>query len=1138
MVSSKSFSLWRHYAVLLCAALLCATSSEIPSSSGQEAYQPPIAAASGDAELAIGGFVIPQGMTGTLVAAEPLLANPVAFTVTADGRIFVCETFRQEKGVEDNRSHMNWLENDLQLESVEEREAMFRRFMGEQVSAWGIEHDRIRLLQDTNQDGLYEKDSVFADGFSELVDGTGAGIVEHEGNIYYTCIPKLWSLKDSNGDGVAEQKQALHHGYGVRVAFRGHDLHGLTVGPDGRLYFSIGDRGYNVISREGTRLKRVDTGAVFRCDPDGSHLEVFAYGLRNPQELVFDDHGNLFTGDNNSDSGDQARWVYVVKGGDTGWRMYFQYLDDRGPWNREKIWRPWQFDEETSAVQPASILPPVVNLADGPSGLTFYPGVGLSDRYRNHFFLADFRGASGNSGIRSFAVTPQGASFQLEDSHQFLWSILATDVDFAPDGSLLVSDWVNGWNGEGKGRLYRFSDKAAQLSSNAAQSASLLAIGVTSVADADLVTRLSHADRRVRQQAQFELVRRKSVDQLHAAAKSTDSEVVARHGLWGAWQLGLVSQEDAIRTSGLILDLLRSSSTGVSSEHTSQALRILDDIWSRHDFTSLPETLRSELLIASARFLEVKDLRVAGFAAAAIGRLGTADQAILLLSVLDRMNNMDPVARHQTVMGLTALAERTPGLLQSLTEHSGSAGRLGLVLALRRQGAAEVSLFLRDSDALVVAEAARAINDEPIEAAQGALADLLTTPGLDDNTLRRAMNAAWRRGLAADASAVAAVAAAGDRATDIRVVAADLLRTWNKTTSLDTVTGRWRPLPQRDVPGLRQAIRPYLPAMLSGPENLQRKAVETATSLGISDMIPALESMLSDAQAEDRLRLAAFRALATLSRDVDAVMAQGLADSAEPIRLAALELLATRKPDASIAELQQLLDSGSLRAQQTALRLLGQISGPRSEAALKGAFASLEKGTLPVGAILDLLMSAEKSKSEVLSAMASEFRSRQAERSLVTERWSDCLEGGDLEKGRELFFGRGAASCRRCHKVGSNGGEVGPALTKIGKEKDRAYLLEAIVDPNAKIAKGFETVILVTTDGRVHSGILRTEDAERIQIMTPTGALETLTKADIEERANGQSGMPQDLLKNLSRADVRDLVAYLATLQEEAAAGH
>ena len=157
---------------------------------------------------------------------------------------------------------------------------------------------------------------------------------------------------------------------------------------------------------------------MFRCDADGSHLEVFAYGLRNPQELAFDDHGNLFTGDNNSDSGDQARWVYVVQDGDTGWRMYYQYLEDRGPWNRERIWYPYRADEETSAVQPAATLPPIANLGDGPSGLTFYPGVGLSDRYQGHFFMADFRGTAGNSGIRSFTNTPKGATFELTDSHR------------------------------------------------------------------------------------------------------------------------------------------------------------------------------------------------------------------------------------------------------------------------------------------------------------------------------------------------------------------------------------------------------------------------------------------------------------------------------------------------------------------------------------------------------------------------------------------------------------------------------------------------------------------------------------------------------------------------------------------------
>jgi quinoprotein glucose dehydrogenase len=285
---------------------------------------------------------------------------------------------------------MDWLLQDLQLESIEERIAMFRRFKGADAAAWETEHDRIRLLRDTDGDGVYDSDTVFADGFSNLEDGTGAGVLEHNGRVFYACIPKLWSLSDTDGDGVAEEQTALHHGYGVRVAFRGHDLHGLTVGPDGRIYFSIGDRGYNVITQEGGRLKRPDTGAVFRCFPNGSHLEVFAYGLRNPQELAFDNAGNLFTGDNNSDSGDQARWVYVVEDGDTGWRMYFQYLDDRGPWNRERIWYPWQADAETAAVQPAATLPPIANLGNGPSGLVFYPGTGLSDRYNDHFFSPTF----------------------------------------------------------------------------------------------------------------------------------------------------------------------------------------------------------------------------------------------------------------------------------------------------------------------------------------------------------------------------------------------------------------------------------------------------------------------------------------------------------------------------------------------------------------------------------------------------------------------------------------------------------------------------------------------------------------------------------------------------------------------------
>ena len=127
-------------------------------------------------------------------------------------------------------------------------------------------------------------------------------------------------------------------------------------------------------------------GAVLRCELDGSKLEVVHHGLRNPQELAFDQWGDLFTGDNNSDGGDKARIVQITPGADSGWRIGFQWLNDRGAWNREKMWHA-RHPEQTAA-----ILPPIRNFADGPSGLVYDTGIGLPERFRDNFFLCDFRG--------------------------------------------------------------------------------------------------------------------------------------------------------------------------------------------------------------------------------------------------------------------------------------------------------------------------------------------------------------------------------------------------------------------------------------------------------------------------------------------------------------------------------------------------------------------------------------------------------------------------------------------------------------------------------------------------------------------------------------------------------------------------
>src|SRR5258708_4137499 len=80
--------------------------------------------------------------------------------------------------------------------------------------------------------------TVFAEGFNSHVSGIGAGVLARQGRVWYTCIPDLWMLQDTKGSGTADVRTSLSTGYGVHTGFIGHDLHGLRMGPDGKLYFS------------------------------------------------------------------------------------------------------------------------------------------------------------------------------------------------------------------------------------------------------------------------------------------------------------------------------------------------------------------------------------------------------------------------------------------------------------------------------------------------------------------------------------------------------------------------------------------------------------------------------------------------------------------------------------------------------------------------------------------------------------------------------------------------------------------------------------------------------------------------------------------------------------------------------------
>ena len=383
--------------------------------------------------------------------------------------------------------------DDLSFRTVADREAFLSKTFVTNLSVMTNDSELIRLVQDKAGTGRADTSSVYADGFNKITSGVAAGILARHGDVWVASIPDFWHFQGVNDSGKAQSRETFFTGFGVHIGVTGHDLHGLRMGPDGKIYMSSGDRGFVVRTKEGKVLNYPDTGGVLRCNPDGSELEVVCIGLRNPQELAFDEYGNLFTDDNDTAGEDRSRVTFIVDGADYGWRCSYQHMAGFGPWNKEKVWMG-NIDDA---------LPYCGYVSQGPSGLTYYPGTGLPEKYDNHFLVCDFPG-----GVRSFAVKPKGASFETVDNEKFLWNLWPTDVDFAPDSSVFVSDWVEGWQMPNKGRLYRIYDPE-KINSAAAMEVKSLLLELAKpqgASDAEKLGHLlGHHDMRVRLEAQYAL---------------------------------------------------------------------------------------------------------------------------------------------------------------------------------------------------------------------------------------------------------------------------------------------------------------------------------------------------------------------------------------------------------------------------------------------------------------------------------------------------------------------------------------------------------------------------------------------------------------------------------------------------------
>ncbi len=1086
------------------------------------AYRPFVAEASLEGEQALARFTLPEGFRVDLWASEPLLANPVTLTFDERGRCYVAETFRHHAGVTDTRDHMDWLDEDLAARTVEDRVAMIRRHTGAGFAAYESEHERVRRIEDTDGDGRADRSTVFADGFHGAAAGIGAGLLARGNEVLYACIPDLWRLVDRDDDGVADEREVLSTGYGVNIALLGHDLHGLRIGPDGRLYFSIGDRGFSVQTKEGALLESPKTGAVLRCDLDGSNLEVYASGLRNPQELVFDERGDLFTGDNNSDGGDRARFVWVLEGGDSGWRYPYQWItepDLRGPWNAERLWLP------AHAEQPAYTVPPIDNFADGPSGLTYMPGATWGEAWRGTFFLCDFRGTPSSSGVHAFRLQPSGAGYVLADARQFFWGCLATDADFALDGALYVSDWIDGWEKQGKGRIYRITPSAGIAADAGSEVARLVNGGLVGLDGYQLRPFLAHPDQRVRLAAQFELVRRGRpkddsergffVGHLRDAALLGKSLVERLHGIWG---LGQLARTDS-KTPAMLFDLLEDPEPEVRA----QVLRVLGE--SRYGFSGVKAMLADP------------EPRVRLFAAQALGHYGTLHAVGPLIDLLRANADVDPWIRHACVRALEQLKQRAELLAHA--DDPSAAVRRGVLLVLRRWKDAEIARYLGDADPSLVAEAARAIYDVPIEAAWGALAAAVDSCSLegDDYLLRRLVNANLQAG---DEGAQRIARFIGRRRASEGVLAEalELLAAWDAPVPRDRVTGAWRPFAgERSLAAVAPLVGDLAPAVLaSGSPRMLRAWLALVKGTLAHDQAECARVLLAEERADASVRACALDCLLALEPEgARELLRRTSHDGTPALRAAAFSHLPSLPAAEALALLDEALEGDSVEVRRAGLAALAEIPGEETDRRLLASLDAMQNGKWPADLELDLIEAAEAREAPpVRTALEAWTRRRENESPLGPA--IACASGGDAELGRRTFFEDARVACLRCHRVGDQGGTeigglTGPELTQIGTLRSRVEILESLLRPNATLAEGFERWVLVLDDDTSVAGRIVGEDGELVRVATPGEEVVEVEAARITARRRDLSSMPEDLTEKISRRELRDLVEYLASLR-------
>lgn len=346
---------------------------ELEASAGELPELP--AAATSPAAL-ISDVQAPPGFNVTLFGQPPAVTYPVCLTAAATGEVFV--------GVDEQGS-------------------------------LGKEPGRGKVLRciDTDGDGTADRINEFA-----KMDHP-RGLIYDNGSLWVLHPPRLTLFRDSDGDGAADTSEVLIEGISTNeVEKRGadHTTNGIRLGIDGWIYIAVGDFGFhNAVAKDGTTLSRRG-GGIVRIRPDGSEMEIFAWGLRNIVDVAVDPLMNVYTRDNTNDGG--------------GWDIRLSHILQTANYGYPSLFK--NFTDE--------IMPPLADYGGGSGcGAMYFQDARWPADFNNLLLTCDW----GRSEVFSHRLPPHGATFDAQQE-TFLKLPRPTDIDADASGRLYVSSWKNG----------------------------------------------------------------------------------------------------------------------------------------------------------------------------------------------------------------------------------------------------------------------------------------------------------------------------------------------------------------------------------------------------------------------------------------------------------------------------------------------------------------------------------------------------------------------------------------------------------------------------------------------------------------------------------------------------------------------